>query len=195
MNRISGAVFRYIPVFNTVSISFCPPLQKLTTSNLRLNGNLHECLCIMSSQPILIARFAEAIQDLPAGNLHTKAAEIHNSILQLEHSNDELQTFARQGDGDCADAIVENVQVISRMKERLSLLRSEVVRRGLLWPDDVEKNLPLSGPGFATGMSGNIGTAEHARLLSSSRSSNGAQSDAEEREHGDSIAESRGVHL
>ena len=86
--------------------------------------------------PISPQRFAEAIQDLPVGNLHLKAAEIQNSIAHLQNSNDQLQDFADEGDADCAEAIQENRIVIQRMEGRILLLRSEVEKRGLKWGED-----------------------------------------------------------
>ncbi len=86
--------------------------------------------------PISSQRFTEAIQDLPSGNLHFKAAEIRNSIAHLESSNQQLQIFAEDGDSDCKEAIKENVVVIERMEERLLLLKREVEGRGFKWSED-----------------------------------------------------------
>ena len=83
--------------------------------------------------PIPPHRFAEAIQDLPVGNLHLKSAEIRNSISHLQSSNDQLQEFADEGDTDCAEALRENREVMQRMEERIALLKSEVERRGFMW--------------------------------------------------------------
>jgi len=81
-------------------------------------------------------QFAEAIKDLPLGNLHLKAAEIRNSIAHLESSNQQLQPFAEDGDFDCKDAIEENEVVIKRMEERILLLKWEVEGRGFKWVED-----------------------------------------------------------
>lgn len=88
------------------------------------------------SQPISPVAFALAIHDLPIGSLHGKAAEIRNSINHLQSSNMQLQTFARDGDADCAEAIRENKLVMQRMEERITILKEEVMRRGLMWPDE-----------------------------------------------------------
>ena len=53
----------------------------------------------------------------------------------LESSNQQLQPFASEGDKDCAEAIEENVAVIGRMKDRVTLLRVEVENRGLRWSE------------------------------------------------------------
>ena len=92
-----------------------------------------------SSQPIPPHRFAEAIKELPLSNLHSKAAEIRNSILHLEASNQQLKPYADDGDTDCAEAIQENVSVIQRMEERIRLLKVEVEGRGFKWEEDEEK--------------------------------------------------------
>ena len=89
-----------------------------------------------TSIPIHPHRFAEALVDLPLSNLHLKAAELRNSISHLQSSNSELRTFAEAGDVDCAEAMSENLQVIGRMEERISLLRQEVERRGFRWDGD-----------------------------------------------------------
>ncbi|MCJ1457130.1 hypothetical protein MMC28_007497 [Mycoblastus sanguinarius] len=89
-----------------------------------------------ASAPIPPYRFAEAIKDLPLANLHIKAAEIRNSLLHLESSNQQLQDFADAGDSDCAEAIQENEVVIQRMEERVRLLKQEVEGRGFQWGED-----------------------------------------------------------
>ncbi len=91
-----------------------------------------------TAQPISPTAFAEAVQDLPVGSLHSKAAELQNSINHLCDSNEQLRPFSEEGDQDCTDAIHENKEVIERMQERIRLLRVEVERRGLRWSDDAE---------------------------------------------------------
>ncbi|KAI4174761.1 MAG: hypothetical protein LQ343_002132 [Gyalolechia ehrenbergii] len=93
---------------------------------------------VMSARaaPIPLDRFAEAIADLPLGNLHAKAAELRNSIVHLVSSNAQLQEYADDGDRDCADAIIENNEVIERMEMRIGLLRTEVEIRGFRWGED-----------------------------------------------------------
>ncbi len=91
-----------------------------------------------SSQPIPPHRFAEAIKELPLSNLHSKAAEIRNSISHLEASNQQLKSYADDGDSDCAEAIQENLSVIQRMEERIGLLKVEVEGRGFRWGEDEE---------------------------------------------------------
>ena len=93
-----------------------------------------------SSQPIPPHRFAEAIKELPLSNLHSKAAEIRNSISHLEASNQQLKSYADDGDRDCAEAIQENVSVIQRMEERIRLLKVEVEGRGFRWGEDDENS-------------------------------------------------------
>ena len=97
-----------------------------------------------TSTPIPLHRFAEAITDLPLSNLDIKAAEIRNSIAHLETSNQELRILASEGDQDCAEALVENREVIGKMKERVLLLRAEVERRGNKWDQDEDLGLNIS---------------------------------------------------
>ena len=92
-----------------------------------------------SATPIPPQRFAEAIKELPLSNLHLKATEIRNSIAHLVSSNQQLQSFADEGDSDCAAAIQENILVVQRMEERISLLKREVEGRGFKWVDDETK--------------------------------------------------------
>ncbi|KAK8192813.1 hypothetical protein IWZ00DRAFT_488611 [Phyllosticta capitalensis] len=89
------------------------------------------------TQPISLERFAEAITELTLPSLHAKAAELRNSMFHLRRSNLQLQPFADEGDGDCADAIKENDATIQSMESRVELLRVEVVeRRGMPWVED-----------------------------------------------------------
>ncbi|KAI1386876.1 uncharacterized protein F4822DRAFT_328680 [Hypoxylon trugodes] len=98
------------------------------------------------TQPINPARFAEALKDLPAESLALKVLELRNSIAHLDYSNAELKPYAEgraptldqqgettQPDQDCIDAIAENEAVITRMQERIELIRVEVEGRGLSW--------------------------------------------------------------
>ncbi|KAL9613417.1 MAG: hypothetical protein Q9167_002065 [Letrouitia subvulpina] len=89
-----------------------------------------------ASAPITLHRFAEAIADLPLGNLHAKAAELRNSITHLESSNEQLQQYAAEGDRDYADAVRENQDVIQSMRQRIEYLRWEVETRGFRWEED-----------------------------------------------------------
>ena len=89
-----------------------------------------------TATPIPPARFAAALRDLPLSSLHAKAAELRNSIDHLLSSNKELELFAEAGDKDCAEAIMENEEVIRRMEERISLLRMEVEGRGMKWVEE-----------------------------------------------------------
>ena len=89
-----------------------------------------------TATPIPPARFAAALRDLPLSSLHAKAAELRNSITHLLSSNEELKPFAEAGDKDCAEAIMENEEVIRRMEERISLLRMEVEGRGMKWVEE-----------------------------------------------------------
>ena len=139
--------------------------------------------------PISPQRFAEAIQDLPVGNLHLKAAEIRNSILHLRSSNNQLQNFADEGDCDCLEAIQENRMVMQRMEERISLLRSEVERRGLLWGEedldeevDGESNGNVNMGRQSNGNRGEVDGGQRQRVLDSGRptSSLGERPGAEE---------------
>lgn len=84
--------------------------------------------------PITSARFASALEDLPLSALHSKAAELRNSIFHLRHSNAQLQPFADSGDRDCIEAIGENEAVMARFRERVDLLKVEVViKRQMPW--------------------------------------------------------------
>ena len=99
------------------------------------------------ARPISPSSFAHAIEDLPVENLYSKAFEINNSIAHLEKSNQSLQEYSdsikndtslsaevrADGDKDCLEAIEDNQVVIARQRERVSLLKAEVERRGQRW--------------------------------------------------------------
>lgn len=107
------------------------------------------------SVPITPARFAAALKDLPLSSLHLKLAELRNSIVHLDYSNEQLRPYAEgkatvmstttttsqpqqppyPPDQDCIDAIRENEEVIERMQERIRLVRVEVEARGLNWDE------------------------------------------------------------
>ena len=88
-----------------------------------------------ATQPIDPTRFAEALESLPIDALHSKAAELRNSIGHLKFSNEQMLPFAEEGDDVCREAMFENLSVIGRMNERISLLRAEVEKRGMRWAD------------------------------------------------------------
>ncbi|KAF2266924.1 hypothetical protein CC78DRAFT_577848 [Lojkania enalia] len=118
---------------------------------------LSSCLALglprMSAEslPITPARFAAALESLPISSLHAKAAELQNSIVHLEKSNRELEEWARQGDKDCYEALMENKQVIRRMEERIELVKKEVTEvRGLPWaPPEQNKGNEAGTNGMA----------------------------------------------
>ena len=156
-----------------------------------------------SSQPIPPHRFAAAITELQLANLHSKAAEIRNSISHLEASNQQLKSYADDGDRDCAEAIQENILVIQRMEERIGLLKREVEGRGFRWGEDEDK--------VENGATVTNGTGYNERSETSAQVSVGAQRDAgggrlgdeelarrlreQMREFDDEDAMEEGVHL
>ncbi|KAG9749322.1 hypothetical protein KCU77_g3396, partial [Aureobasidium melanogenum] len=85
--------------------------------------------------PIDRVRFAEALESLPLDALHSKVAELRNNMNHLRYSNEQMVPFADDGDQDCKDAMYENLVVISRMNERIELLRAEVEKRGMRWSE------------------------------------------------------------
>jgi hypothetical protein len=88
------------------------------------------------SRPIDPLRFAEALETLPLDALHAKAAELSNSISQLRSSNLQMSPFADEGDADCKEAMFENLGVITRMHNRVELIKAEVEKRGMPWPSE-----------------------------------------------------------
>ena len=154
-----------------------------------------------ASAPISAERFAEAIEDLSIGLLHNKAAEIQNSISHLEVSNEQLQQYADAGDKDCSDAISENRTVIVRMEERITLLKEEVVRRGLPWPNNggvSSKDTASSGRETGNGVqtngapSGTVPTSNPSRY----RIQYGeVGSTTESQSQGNDLPEDDGLHL
>ncbi|TPX16697.1 uncharacterized protein E0L32_003638 [Thyridium curvatum] len=133
----------------------------------------------MSSEalPISPARFAEALKDLSLSSLHLKVLEIRNSIAHLDYSNEKLRPFATgaepvlgapaaQPDQDCVDAIRENEAVISRMQDRIRMVREEVEGRGFSWTEfqskeeaEAERSAAGSGGGADSLENGDGGAA------------------------------------
>jgi hypothetical protein len=160
-----------------------------------------------ANQPISAERFAQAIQDLPAENLYSKAHELENSITHLERSNSALDEYInsiradttlpestrQEGDKDCAEAIQENNIVIQRQRERIELLKKEVERRGARW-HEADTN------GTADGSSAEWETVDHT--AATQRNASGRLTDEELRQQmmdrlenpGDSNEED-GMHL
>jgi len=91
-------------------------------------------------------RFAAALEDLSVSSLYAKASEIRNSISHLHASNEQLQSFADDGDEDCKEALAENEGVMERMRERVALLRAEIERRGNRWIEVDEESQKDSMP-------------------------------------------------
>ncbi|KAF2108507.1 hypothetical protein BDV96DRAFT_476873, partial [Lophiotrema nucula] len=75
--------------------------------------------------PITSQRFAAALSTLPISSLHAKIAELQNAIAHLHRSNKELEDFAREGDKDCYEALLENRDVIGKFEERVRLVERE----------------------------------------------------------------------
>ena len=158
-----------------------------------------------SAAPISAARFAAALPDLPLSSLYAKVAEISNSISHLQASNKELQGHAAEGDAECAEALAENVQVIGRMSERVTLLRNEVERRGLVWDEREMSTSEDNGlPGAALD-DGHESPSQHMEETQTSRASGSGPRRLEDeelarllmervRDEGDEES-SNGVHL
>jgi len=153
------------------------------------------------TNPIDSNRFALAMRDLPLDAIHSKAAEISNSIAHLRHSNAQMLPFADEGDQDCKEAMFENLTVIGRMNERMGLLKAEVEGRGLPFTAEEEDEGGLAG---AT-MNGTVGVAVNGEV-SEPRAPSGRLTDEELRrqveaqmggadEEEEEKEEEAGVHL
>ncbi|WYZ34534.1 hypothetical protein EsH8_I_000810 [Colletotrichum jinshuiense] len=131
------------------------------------------------TRPISPAHFAEALKELSLPTLHLKALEIRNSILHLQYSNAQLQPYAvgaattldgadasvGRPDPDCVEAIRENDIVITRMEERVQIIRDEVEGRGHSWNEFRSKE-EVESDQAAAGSNGNgvaNGTTAQAR--------------------------------
>jgi hypothetical protein len=116
---------------NKQSHYWSPPTRTPRTSILTTKPNMSS-----EARPIDPLRFAEALETLPLDALHSKAAELQNSIEQLRSSNEQMVPFADEGDQDCKDAMFENLGVITRMHGRVELIKAEVEKRGMPWPSE-----------------------------------------------------------
>ncbi|KAK6443316.1 hypothetical protein LTR95_000142 [Oleoguttula sp. CCFEE 5521] len=104
-------------------------------------------------------RFAAALVELPLDALYSKAAELRNSISQLRSSNAQMLPFAEEGDAECREAMFENLAVIGRMQERVTLIREEVERRGQVWHEgDGDGDHVMGGTGEGRPTGSGVGT-------------------------------------
>ncbi|KAK5108414.1 hypothetical protein LTR62_008370 [Meristemomyces frigidus] len=164
--------------------------------------------------PINPARFAAALEALPLDALHSKAAEIRNSIAHLRRSNEQMLPFADEGDQDCKDAMFENLTVIGRMNGRVQMLKTEVERRGMVWVGDdgvttggqLGRSAVEEGGVVVVDRNGNVssnGVADLADASAVARSQSGRLTDEELRRqmeartgmNGEGETEEDGVHL
>lgn len=155
------------------------------------------------SQPIDPARFASALEDLPVDALFSKAAELANSIEHLHSSNQQMLPFAEAGDQDCKDAMFENLAVITRINQRIGLIRQEVEKRGLRWSEgeveDAEAVKPTNVPDMVNGhgqlVNGNHSAQTNATAQTATQS--GSLTDEELRRRLGALIEDEddGVHL
>ncbi|RVD83644.1 uncharacterized protein DFL_005424 [Arthrobotrys flagrans] len=82
-----------------------------------------------SAAPIPLDQFAAALLDLEIPQLHQESARLQNSLYHLERSNTTLAEYP--DDEDCKDAIRYNQGVIEQQKQRVDIIRLELVRRGV----------------------------------------------------------------
>ncbi|EFQ96716.1 hypothetical protein MGYG_08641 [Nannizzia gypsea CBS 118893] len=147
------------------------------------------------SRPIDPRAFAAALKDLPLSSIYAKIAELENSTAHLERSNGELRTFIEQsngGDKDCEDAITENEEVIRRMRERASLVKLELERRGERWPE--EQQADADGPEDGQGATGAVGSSPSNEQQNGGLSASPQPSREQSNSNGVEDA-SEGVHL
>ena len=164
----------------------------------------------MSSEarPISPNSFSQAIEDLPAENLYSKAFEINNSIAHLERSNQALQEYSDSikndgtlapdvragGDKDCLDAIRDNEVVIERQQERVRLIKAEVERRGQRWHEAEPKGPTKVTNGHVNG-SGEENSTPSAPTAPVRLSDEELRRRMQERLAQDNDGEDQGMHL
>lgn len=86
-----------------------------------------------NAMPISAAQFATALEALTTSSLIAKASEVRNSMFHLQKSNNELRDFSQRSDGGdlvCEEAILENLEVLRRLEERLCMILAEGKKRG-----------------------------------------------------------------
>ncbi|CZT16894.1 uncharacterized protein RCC_02729 [Ramularia collo-cygni] len=118
-----------------------------------------------TTTPISPHLFALALKDLPLDTLHTKAAEIQNSISHLLASNTQLQPLAEAGDEECKEALKENEEVVGRMRQRIDLCKAEAEGRGLRWHLGGEEGGEVKRVEGQVNGSGSLGDEELRRRL------------------------------
>ncbi|KAK6530549.1 hypothetical protein TWF281_007392 [Arthrobotrys megalospora] len=99
-----------------------------------------------SAAPIPLDQFAQALLDLEIPQLHQESARLQNSLYHLERSNTTLAEYP--DDEDCKDAIRYNQGVIEQQKQRIDIIRLELVRRGVsVGHMDLDSPAPVSSSG------------------------------------------------
>ncbi|KAF3197208.1 hypothetical protein TWF679_003488 [Orbilia oligospora] len=96
-----------------------------------------------SAAPIPLDQFAAALLDLEVPQLHQESARLQNSLYHLERSNTTLAEYP--DDEDCKDAIRYNHCVIEQQKQRVDIIRLELIRRGVS-VGHMDLDIPESGP-------------------------------------------------
>lgn len=177
-----------------------------------------------ATEPINATAFSQALESLPVDALHSKAAELQNSVSHLKSSNEQMLPFADEGDQgtnqassndlgkgsadwshvpDCKDAMFENLVVIGRMNERIALLRVEVEKRGMRWADaeveDRDQEMK-DEEGHMTNGSGSHAVTATASQVQQTREPSGRLTDEElmtrlQERLGDPDGNEDGVHL
>ncbi|KAK6337677.1 hypothetical protein TWF730_003069 [Orbilia blumenaviensis] len=118
-----------------------------------------------SAAPIPLDQFAAALLDLEIPQLHQESARLQNSLYHLERSNTTLAEYP--DDEDCKDAIRYNQGVIEQQKQRIEIVKMELVRRGVS-----VGHMGLDGPIPTSSSSGDVQTTATAQ--GSSMPTNGA---------------------
>ena len=119
------------------------------------------------SLPINAAAFAEAITELPLSAVYGKVSELRNSIAHLHRSNLELRIYLLESQDteeekkEIEGYVAENETVMDSMKERITLLKTELENRGQPWVEveDVGDNEENKGDSTGTEDSANASAA------------------------------------
>ena len=83
-----------------------------------INTMSHEAL------PLDAPAFARALEELPIDALHSRAAEIQNSIAHLKSSNEQMIPFADEGDQGKLATLLFLIYLLDLLTHSIRLQRS-----------------------------------------------------------------------
>lgn len=150
------------------------------------------------NEPITLDQFKRAVDQLPLGTIISERQRLHNSILHLQLSNEQLAAEIETDPDDkplYEECIADNVQVISQQQQRIDILKQR--ERMLTEDSNATVTTPAADASRATdatetngGADANVASAGNGVASSVANGvANGVQTDAHSN-HNDSTSPS-----